>query len=172
MFSERDWHPQAVETHWATFEKSHADGLPSRGVQVWTFCIISLCAAFQTINGFFLASSSMFILCPLLSLQWEQMQQMEEEEAGALRGICTEVYWCRLQSRCQTVKHWSLTLKFFSSMQENRILVQERIWRRGLIAFILSSERFISSHSCWIALLLQVPVDCCLSGFLQPCTHR
>lgn len=39
-FSERDWHPQAVETHRATFEKSHADSLPSRGVQVWTFSII------------------------------------------------------------------------------------------------------------------------------------
>lgn len=32
----------------------------------------------------------MCILCPLLSLQWEQMQQMEEKEAGALRGICTD----------------------------------------------------------------------------------
>lgn len=65
----------------------------------------------------------MCILCPLLSLQWEQMQQMEEKEARALRGICTDFDY-RADVK---LKHWSLTLKFFSSMQENRILVQERI---------------------------------------------
>lgn len=88
------------------------------------FALFCYALLFRLLMGcFFLASSSMCILCPLLSLQWEQMQQMEEKEAGALRGICTDFDY-RADVK---LKHWSLTLKFFSSMQENRILVQERI---------------------------------------------
>lgn len=53
------------------------------------FALFCYALLFRLLMGFFLASSSMCVLCPLLSLQWEQMQQMEEKEAGALRGICT-----------------------------------------------------------------------------------
>lgn len=54
----------------------------------------------------------MCILCPLLSLQWEQMQQMEEKEAGALRGICTDFDY-RADVK---LKHWSL---FFYARKQN-----------------------------------------------------
>lgn len=41
VFSERDRHTQAVEKHWASFKKGHADSLSPRGVQV-TVPLISL----------------------------------------------------------------------------------------------------------------------------------
>lgn len=85
VFSERDGHTQAVEEHRAPPEKSHADRLPARSVQVGASspqppqlspcsCVCVCC--------------SPGCLSSLLSLQWEQMQQMEEE-CGALRGTIT-----------------------------------------------------------------------------------
>lgn len=97
VFSERDWHTQAVEKHRASPEKGHADCLPARSVQV-CFLYVSLLTTRVALdaNDRSLCMHRGFpSLLPLFSLQWEQMQQMEEKECGALRGTDTHSAWWR-----------------------------------------------------------------------------
>lgn len=105
--SERDWHAQAVEKHRASFEKSHADCLPARSVQV---CLLlrqsthDSCRLSSNDQSFCVCRGFLSLL-PLFSLQWEQMQQMEEKECGALRGTTHSAPVAlgdviRWQSRC------------------------------------------------------------------------